>query len=89
MGQVLNSRGAPQAGVRVVAVDEWGNRNETVSKSGSIDYGNYDFPIGAARRDIFVTIVDVSGTALSETAWIRHRKVDNMPCHHVVWIANE
>lgn len=89
MGQVLNSRGAPMAGVRILMVDEWGNQNETVSKNGIADYGNYDFPIGSARRDLFVTIVNESGTPISETAWIRHRKLNDIPCHHVVWIANE
>lgn len=89
LGQVLNSRGAPLAGVRIRMVDEWGNPNETVSKNGVVDYGNYDFPIGSARRDLFVTIVSENGTPISETAWIRHRKLNDIPCHHVVWIANE
>jgi hypothetical protein len=88
MGQVLNSRGAPIAGVRIVAVDEWGNRNETLSKGGGVDYGNYDFPIGAARRDFFVSVVDAAGNPISETAWIQHRKLNDIPCHHVVWIGN-
>lgn len=88
MGQVLNSQGTPVAGVRVAAVDEWGNRSETVSKGGALDFGDYDFPISEARRDFFITIVDDAGTALSETAWIQHRKFTDLPCHHVVWIAN-
>ncbi len=88
MGQVLNNNGAPVAGVRVAAVDEWSNRNITMSKNGTIDYGNYDFPVGASRRDVFVTVVDEAGNPLSETAWIQHRKFDDIPCHHVIWIAN-
>ena len=88
MGQVLNRNGTPVAGVRVVAIDEWGNRNETLSKRGAADYGNYDFPIGTAQRDLYVLIVDNADEPISETAWIRHRKTDDAPCHHVVWIAN-
>ena len=88
MGQVLNNRGTPMAGVRVVATDEWGNRTITFSKAGAIDYGNYDFPVGAHRRDFFLTIEDEAGNTISETVWIRHRKLDEIPCHHVIWIAN-
>lgn len=88
MGQVLNRNGTPVAGVRVVAIDEWGNRNETLSKRGAADYGNYDFPIGTAQRDLYVLIVDNADEPISETAWIRHRKTNDAPCHHVVWIAN-
>ncbi len=88
MGQVLNSRGTPVAGVQVAAVDEWGNQNVTLSKAGAIDYGNYDFPIGAARRDFFITVIDAAGNPISETAWVQHRKFNDLPCHHVVWIAN-
>lgn len=88
MGQVLNSNGAPVAGIRVAAVDEWGTRTVTFSKSGALDYGNYDFPVGASRRDVFITVVDEAGNSLSETAWIQHRKSNDIPCHHVIWIAN-
>jgi len=88
MGQVLNSNGTPMAGVRVAAVDEWGNRTIIITKGGAADYGNYDFPVGEHRRDIFITVVDELDNPLSETAWIQHRNLDDIPCHHVIWIAN-
>lgn len=89
LGQVLNSSGAPVAGVRVAYVDQWGNRDSAITKSVANDYGNYDFPVGARARDFYVTVVDEAGNPLSETIFVQHRKgvSEAASCHHVVWIA--
>lgn len=87
MGQVLNHAGDPTAGVRVALRDSWGNRAEAVSKSGPADYGMFDFPIYAdGPHDLFLTVVDEGGTALSMTLTIPHRQdgPSDTPCHHVV-----
>jgi len=88
LGQVLSRAGAPVAGVRIVAVDEWGNRSEVLTKSGANDFGRYDFPIGTNPRDLTVTIVDSAGNPLSETVGIAHRRFDDLSCHHITWIEN-
>ncbi len=88
LGQVLSRAGAPVAGVRVVYVDQWGNRNEVLTKNGANDFGRYDFPIGTNARDLYVTIVDGAGNPLSETVGIAHRRFDDLTCHHITWIEN-
>ena len=88
LGQVLSRAGAPVAGVRVVYVDQWGNRNEVLTKNGANDFGRYDFPIGTNARDLYVTIVDSAGNPLSETVGIAHRRFDALTCHHITWIEN-
>ncbi|MEZ4614338.1 MAG: hypothetical protein R2867_02325 [Caldilineaceae bacterium] len=45
MGRVINGAGEPVAGVWIKMNDQWGNEATTVSKSGAIDYGLFDFPI--------------------------------------------
>ncbi len=65
MGQVVNRDGAPLAGVRIVMRDPWGNQSETMSKGGSNDYGQFDFPIWAdGPQDLVLTVVDESGNPL-------------------------
>lgn len=90
LGQVLNSSGAPVAGVRLTYIDQWGNRDDTSTKSGA-DFGNYDFPIGARARDFYVTVMDEVGNPLSETIYVPHRQGSsgNASCHHVIWIATQ
>lgn len=88
LGQVLSRAGAPVAGVRIVVVDQWGNRNEVLTKNGVNDFGRYDFPIGTNTRDLYVTIVDSAGNPLSETVGIAHRRFDDLSCHHITWIEN-
>ncbi len=87
LGQVLNASGAPQAGVRVAYVDQWGNRDMATSKSVEADAGSYDLPIGARARDFYVTVVDEAGNPLSETIYVPHRRGtgENFACHHLVW----
>ncbi|MGL4651533.1 MAG: transglycosylase domain-containing protein, partial [Caldilineaceae bacterium] len=41
-GSVVDLSGAPVAGVRITATDQYGNAAETVSKSGASDYGRFD-----------------------------------------------
>lgn len=91
LGRVINGDGAPVAGVRVSFVDQWGNRGESVSKAGTSDYGNFDFPISDGRaRDIYVTVVDGTGNPLSATVVVQHGEgaTGDASCHHVVWQGN-
>ncbi|MCS6844697.1 MAG: PBP1A family penicillin-binding protein [Caldilineales bacterium] len=87
VGQVLNSAGAPVAGVHVVLVDQWGNRADAWSKSGPADYGHYDFPINYFANRYFLTVVDEAGNPISETVTVDHLQGDggDAPCHTVVW----
>jgi hypothetical protein len=87
MGQVLGAQGQPLAGVRVIGVDQWGNYMESISKSGEIDYGRFDFPLARDPREYYVTVVDDEGAPLSFSVTIQHRMGDlaGVSCHHIVW----
>lgn len=89
LGSVLDAGGSPIAGARLVAVDQWGNSMEAISKSGAADFGQFDFPISDVQRDYYVTVVDTNGTPLSVTVAVQHRSGEsvNSSCHHLVWQA--
>ncbi len=74
MGAVYDPGGAPVAGVRVVAVDAYGNRAETVSKNGAGDYGMFDFQVSGTTNSYYITIVDGSGNSAGATAVIAHQQ---------------
>ena len=87
MGKIVDPGGAPVAGVRVVMRDSWGNQAQATSKNGSNDYGMFDFPIyGSGPQDLFLTLVDDAGNALSATLTVPHKRdaASDTPCHHVV-----
>ncbi|MCB0099191.1 MAG: hypothetical protein KDE46_25840, partial [Caldilineaceae bacterium] len=87
LGRVINGNGGPTPGVRIMAVDQWGNRAEVVSKSSEADLGNFDFPIySGTPHEIYLNVVDGSGNPISPTVVVRH-KLDNESntCHHVVF----
>ena len=52
VGAVLNKAGAPLGGVRIAMVDEWGNRAETVSKTGATDAGPIRLPHQQLRQPL-------------------------------------
>lgn len=87
VGRVLNAAGEPVADVRLVAVDQWGNRAEAVSKSGANDYGAYDFPLNSFATRYTVSVVDAMGNPISPPAVVDHLQGDagDAPCHTVVW----
>ena len=88
LGQVLNRQGAPVAEVHIVLVDEWGNRSDTVSKSGEGDFGSYDFPIHSFANHYTLTVLDQAGNIASPSVTVEHLQGDggDAPCHTVVWI---
>lgn len=87
VGRVLNAAGGPVAGVRLLMVDQWGNRAEAVSKSGATDYGHYDFPLNPFANRYTVTVVDAAGRPLSAGVTVDHRQGagGDAPCHTLVW----
>jgi hypothetical protein len=87
VGQVLGIDGAPRAGIHIVLVDLWGNRAGAVSKSGSADFGNYDFPLNDFANQYTLTVVDEGGQAVSPPVVVNHRQGDGgeAPCHTVTW----
>ncbi len=88
VGEVEDRKGAPLAGIHITLVDQWGNRADTVSKSGAVDYGHYDFPINHFANRYTVTIVDESGAPLSLPIVIDHLQGSggDAPCHTVDWV---
>ena len=89
VGAVLSRAGSPLPGVRIVMVDEWGNRADAVTKSGANDAGQYDFPINNIPNRYTLTVVDASGGAVSAPATVEHLQGygGTEPCHTVVWQA--
>ncbi|MCB0111768.1 MAG: hypothetical protein KDE53_37850, partial [Caldilineaceae bacterium] len=88
MGQVVNSAGAPVAGIWVQMRDQWGNEATTVSKSGTIDYGMFDFPIpSGSPHELYLTVLGEGGVPLSATVVIPHRQGEaaDLSCHHIVF----
>ncbi len=88
MGRVLNSDGAPVAGVWVQMRDQWGNVSTAVSKSGAIDYGLFDFPIpSGSPHELYVTVLEEGGNPASATYPIPHRQGEagDASCHHIVF----
>ncbi len=87
MGQILDSAGNPMPGVSVVAVDQWGNFMQAVSKAGDYDFGRFDFPIAPEAREYYVTVVDGLGAPLSFSVTIQHQMGDlsGVLCHYITW----
>jgi len=88
MGQILNRAGAPVAGIRVMARDEWGNVSQAVSKSGAGDYGWFDFQITSTTpHEIYVTVLDPAGNPASPTVTVQHRRGEggDAPCHYLIF----
>ncbi|MBX3013980.1 MAG: transglycosylase domain-containing protein [Caldilineaceae bacterium] len=85
MGLILNSAGAPVAGVQIMLRDPWGNQSVAVSKSGGMDYGMFDFPIAAAPQELLITVVE-NGNPISATFAVPHRmgSAGDASCHHIV-----
>ena len=89
VGAVLDRNGARMGGVRIVMVDEWGNRAEAISKTGASDAGQYDFPINSFANRYTLTIVDTSGSPISVPITVEHLQGygGDYPCHTVIWQA--
>jgi penicillin-binding protein 1C len=87
VGQVLDSAGGPVAGVRVVLVDQWGNRAEAISKDGASDYGRYDFPVHYFANHYTLYVVDSAGNPISPAVEVDHLQGSggDAPCHSVNW----
>jgi 1A family penicillin-binding protein len=87
VGQVLNTAGAPVAGVHILLVDQWGNRADAFSKAGAVDYGNYDFPLNFFANQYTLTVVDEAGNPISAPVIVDHLQgaSGDAPCHTVMW----
>jgi penicillin-binding protein 1C len=88
MGRVLDATGAPTPGVTIKFRDEWGNQASTVSKSGSNDFGMFDFPIPSnSPHELYLWIVDPADNPISPIITIQHRQGEaaDLPCHHLVF----
>ncbi|MCB0044075.1 MAG: transglycosylase domain-containing protein [Caldilineaceae bacterium] len=88
MGRILNLDGAPVAGVRVQARDEWGNVFEAVSKAGATDAGMFDFLlVNQTPQIIQVLVLDGAGNPISPSIAVEHYQgaAGTAPCHHLVF----
>ncbi|PKO22760.1 MAG: hypothetical protein CVU38_07550 [Chloroflexi bacterium HGW-Chloroflexi-1] len=87
LGQVTDRAGNGLPDVRLRLVDEYGNWDTKVTKSGAGEVGRYDFPLFGAPRRFYLTVVDASGNALSAPVEIPHGVGANpgATCHWVDW----
>ena len=89
VGAVVDAGGAPQPGVRVIAVDQYGNRAETASKNGSSDFGRFDFGVAGSQNNYYVTVIDGGGNPISATAIIVHQQpAEGNACYWVQFQAS-
>ncbi len=68
-GEVRSAANELLAGVRIQAVDQWGNVYANASK-GPPEQGQYDIPIGAQATTYQVTITDDGGVPLSASVTV-------------------
>jgi penicillin-binding protein 1C len=84
MGSVYNARGQLVQGVAVIFRDEMGNNNFAAVVNGS-----YRFSVVEVERshNIFLYLVDATGTAMSPTITVPHRQggASDLGCHYVIW----
>jgi hypothetical protein len=71
-------------GVAVIFRDEMGNNNFAAVVNGS-----YRFSVVEVERshNIFLYLVDATGTAMSPTITVPHRQggASDLGCHYVIW----
>jgi len=87
MGQILDSAGAPVAGLLIEMRDQWGNVATAVSKNGAADYGMFDFPLpSGSSYELYITILGEGGVPMSATYTIPHRQGEggDNSCHHII-----
>jgi hypothetical protein len=88
MGSVSNSSGTLLPGIIVVYQDGVGNRVVSATGSEAQGYGSFKFPILVdAAQDIFITLVDANGAAVSPTATVPYKQggATDLGCHYVIW----
>jgi len=87
-GTVYDQAGNPLPGVRLWMYDQWANEAFAESKSGAIDFGQYDFPIFHNGPVMFyVTILGPDGSPISPTVEVPHRQgpYPAANCHWLDW----
>lgn len=72
LGRVADAQGRPLAGVRLQLVDEYGNQQTQISKSGANEVGRYDFPLFGPPRRFYLSVVDAQNRPLSPVIEISH-----------------
>jgi len=72
--------------IRLVLVDEYGNQDVKLTKSGA-DAGRYDFPIFGPPRKFYLTVVDGNEQPISPQVEILHGLGANAQatCHWIDW----
>jgi len=92
MGQVSNGAGQAVAGVRVVYVDERGNRQETVTSGQMPGYGSFRFAIvDDSPQHISISLYNSNGAAVSSAAVVPHKQggPTDLGCHYVIWTGTD
>lgn len=87
LGRVTDAQARPLAGVRLQLVDEYGNQQTQISKSGANEVGRYDFPLFGPPRRFYLSVVDAQNRPLSPVIEIPHG-VGGAPqatCHWADW----
>jgi len=91
MGIVQDGQENPLSGVRLRGSDQWGNESMTHTKAGTLDVGQYDFPLfppDGAAMTYTIVVVDGDGYPLSPVVSVPHRHEGpdrEANCHWVDW----
>jgi penicillin-binding protein 1C len=84
LGTVYNAQGQLVQGVAVTYRDDLGNSNYAAAVNGA-----YRFSIASpeAPRNIYISLVDATGNAVSGTMTVPHRQggASDLGCHYVLW----
>lgn len=87
LGKVTDRAGNLLPDIRLKLVDEYGNVQYAVSKTGPGDKGLYDFPVTGPPRRLTLTVIDANDAPLSSGVEIGHQTGDrpDATCHWVDW----
>jgi hypothetical protein len=87
LGRVTGPSGDPLPDVRLLLVDEYGNAEAKVTKTGANETGQYDFPLFGAHRRFYLSIADAGGNPLSPVVEIDYGLGANQQatCHRLDW----
>jgi hypothetical protein len=84
LGSVYNASGQLVQAVAVVYSDDLGNSTYAAAVNGA-----YRFPVPSpeSSRNIYISLVDATGNAVSATVTVPHRQGggSDLGCHYVIW----
>jgi penicillin-binding protein 1C len=84
LGSVYNASGQLVPSVAVIYSDDLGNNNYAAAVNGAYRFA---IPSPQTGRNIYLSLVDATGAAVSATVTVPHRQggASDLGCHYVIW----